>query len=260
MRLENKIAFITGAGGGIGRGIALRFAREGAKVAVVDIAHAKETADEIRQTGGQAVALTCDVSSPEQVHEAVSRASDWLGPINVLVNNAAIMPAGVLHETSIEDFDRTIAVNLRGTYLTSREIVPIMLEHGGGSIIHMASGTGILGLPGLAAYTATKGAIIALTRAMSTDYAPHGIRVNCVSPGTIDSPMLHEFVAKQTNQAAIRQAFDEMHPVGRVGTIEEVASVFVFLASDEASFVSGANYTVDGGLTSKGTQPQDETL
>ena len=122
----------------------------------------------------------------------------------------------------------------------------------------MASVTAQLGLPGIAAYSMTKGGLAALARAMSTDYAPLGIRVNSVSPGTIDSPMLHQFVAAQSDPVQMRKAYDEMHPIGRVGTIDEVASVFVFLASDEASFVTGANYTVDGGLSVKGEQPQDK--
>jgi NAD(P)-dependent dehydrogenase (short-subunit alcohol dehydrogenase family) len=132
-----------------------------------------------------------------------------------------------------------------------------MRRAGGGSIIFMASVTGILGLPGITAYSASKGALISLARAMSTDHAREGIRVNSVSPGTIDSPMLHAFAAAQSDPARIRREFDEMHPIGRVGTIDEVARVFVFLASDEASFVTGANYTVDGGLSVKGEQPQD---
>jgi NAD(P)-dependent dehydrogenase (short-subunit alcohol dehydrogenase family) len=132
-----------------------------------------------------------------------------------------------------------------------------MLAQAQGSIIHMASVTGLRGLPGIAAYSATKGALIALTRAMSTDYARLGIRVNCVSPGTIDSPMLHDFLAAQSDPMRLRAEFDAMHPIGRVGTIDEVANVFVFLASDEASFVTGSNYEVDGGLASKGEQPQD---
>jgi NAD(P)-dependent dehydrogenase (short-subunit alcohol dehydrogenase family) len=121
----------------------------------------------------------------------------------------------------------------------------------------MASVTGILGLPGIAAYSATKAGLIGLARAMSTDYARLGIRVNTVSPGTIDSPMLHNFLEEQSNPEYFRHAFDDMHPIGRVGTIEEVANVFVFLASDEASFVTGANYEVDGGIGVKGEQPQD---
>lgn len=259
-RLANKIALITGAAGGIGRGIAIRFAREGARVGVLDLSAAasQQVVDEISAAGGQALALGADISQEPEVERAVGRLRDAFGPINVLVNNAAVMPAGRLHETSPADFDRCLSVNLRGTYLVSRAVIPGMLEQGQGSIIHMASVTAILGLPGLAAYSATKGALVALARAMSTDYARFGIRVNAVSPGTIDSPMLHDFVAGQSDPDYYRRAFDEMHPIGRVGTIEEVANVFLFLASDESSFVTGANYEVDGGLGVKGEQPQDK--
>jgi NAD(P)-dependent dehydrogenase (short-subunit alcohol dehydrogenase family) len=261
MRLQNKVALVTGAGDGIGRGIAIRFACEGAKVGVLDVNEPKchETVGMILEQGGQAMALVVDVCEAGQVHWAVDTLARKFGPINVVVNNAAVMPAGKLHETSPEDFDRCFAVNLRGAYIVNREVIPTMLQQRSGSIIHMSSITGILGLPGIAVYSATKGALAALTRAMSTDYAHDGIRVNCVSPGTIDSPMLHNFVAAQNpaNQERIRKEFDDMHPIGRVGQIDEVASVFVFLASDESSFVTGANYTVDGGLSVKGEQPQD---
>jgi NAD(P)-dependent dehydrogenase (short-subunit alcohol dehydrogenase family) len=261
-RLENKVALVTGAAGGIGRGIAIRFAMEGAKVGVLDLSEeaSQVVVDEIKAAGGKAVALGADVGDEEQVAAAVDKLRQKYGPVTVLVNNAAVMPAGKLHETDPNDFDRCLRVNLRGAYLVSRAVIPGMLDLGIGSIIHMASVTGILGLPGLAAYTATKGGLIALARAMSTDYAGQGIRVNSVSPGTIDSPMLHDFVAGQSDPDFYRRAFDKMHPIGRVGTIEEVASVFVFLASDEASFVTGANYEVDGGLGVKGQQPQDDTI
>lgn len=259
MRLESKVALVTGAARGIGHGIAVRFAKEGAQVGVLDLHEAtcQSVVDEILQAGGQAIALGADVTDEQSVNAAVEKLKDHFGPANILVNNAAVMPSGRIHELHPDDFDRCIAVNLRGAYLCNRAVIPDMLAMGQGSIIHMASVTGIRGLPGIAAYSATKGALIALTRAMSTDYARDGIRVNSVSPGTIDSPMLHDFLAAQSRPDYLRQQFDDMHPIGRVGTIEEVASVFVFLASDEASFVTGSNYEVDGGLASKGEQPQD---
>lgn len=256
-RLAGKVALVTGAGGGIGQGIARRFAAEGAKVGVLDVhaAGVQQTMDQLHDEN--AIPLVCDLRDPDQVRDAVAQLRTAFGPINVVVNNAAVMPAGRLHETALDDWDRVFDVNVRGVYLVCREVIPDMIANGGGSIIHMASITGVLGLPGIAAYSATKGALIALTQAMSTDYAPLGIRVNAVSPGTIDSPMLHDFLAQQRDPAARRAEFDAMHPIGRVGTIDEVANVFVFLASDEASFVTGANYRVDGGLSVKGEQPQD---
>ncbi|MFW5696741.1 MAG: SDR family NAD(P)-dependent oxidoreductase [Phototrophicaceae bacterium] len=258
-RLAGKVALVSGAGNGIGRGIALKFAAEGASVGVLDIdgTQAQQVVDEIVAAGGKGLALAADVSQEDQVNAVVKKLTDAFGTITVLVNNAAVMPAGRLHETLPADFDRCLHVNLRGTYLLCRAVIPVMLKVHQGSIIHMASVTAILGLPGLAAYSATKGGLVALARAMSTDYARSGIRVNSVSPGTIDSPMLHNFVAAQSNPEMTRRAFDDMHPIGRVGTIEEVANVFVFLASDESSFVTGANYEVDGGLGVKGEQPQD---
>ncbi len=258
-RLDHKIALITGAGNGIGRGIALRFAQEGAVVGVLDVMPdgVNETVRQIRGADGKAHALICDLRDAEQVETTLAAFAKEAGTINVVVNNAAVMPTGRMHETSLENWDAVFDVNVRGAYLVNCAVIPGMLAIGQGSIIHMASVTGIRGLPGIAAYSATKGALIALTRAMSTDYARLGIRVNAVSPGTIDSPMLHNFLAAQQRPEVLRGMFDDMHPIGRVGTIEEVASVCVFLASDEASFVTGSNYEVDGGLSSKGEQPQD---
>ena len=259
-RLQGKVAIVTGAGGGIGAGLAQRFVREGAKVGLVDLNQAgcQKVVDAIRAAGGEAMAAGADVGDEADVEAAISEVRSAFGPVDILVNNAAIMPSGRIHETSPDDFDRCLRVNLRGAYLMSRAVIPEMLMHGKGNIIHMASVTGILGLPGIAAYSATKAGLIGLARAMSTDYARLGIRVNCVSPGTIDSPMLHNFLEEQSNPEYFRHAFDDIHPIGRVGTIEEVANVFVFLASDEASFVTGANYEVDGGIGVKGDQPQDQ--
>ncbi len=258
-RLDGKVALITGAARGIGRGIAMRFAAEGARVGVLDLDYdaCQQVVVEIGGAGGIAIALQCDIRHEAHVANALKKLKNAFGACNVLVNNAAVMPSGRIHETALNEFDQCLAVNLRGTFLVTRAVIPDMIASKNGSIIHMASVTGLLGLPGIAAYSATKGALIALARAMSTDYARDGIRTNSVSPGTIDSPMLHSFLAAQSDPERLRQDFDNMHPIGRVGTINEVASVCVFLASDESSFVTGSNYEVDGGLSSKGEQPQD---
>ena len=258
--LAGKVALVSGAARGIGRGIAGCFAAAGARVALVDVLPTvEEAAAEIRAAGGDARGIRADIMQENEVAVAIRRLRDEFGAAQILVNNAAVMPVGQLHETTPADFEHCLAVNLRGTYLVSRAVIPGMLATGGGSIIHMASVTGMLGLPGLAIYSATKGALIALTRAMSTDYARQGIRVNCVSPGTIDTPMLHSFVVDQRDPPDLLRQFDEMHPIGRVGRIEEVAEVCLFLASERASFITGSNYVVDGGLSVRGEQPQDQT-
>lgn len=259
LKLQDCVSLITGAGDGIGAGIAKRFSKEGAIVGILDVRadSVEQTCSLINQQGGQAIPLVVDLRNEDQVNLAVAQLIQSVGRVDVLINNAAIMPSGVLHETSTADWNSIFDVNVRGAFFASKAVIPGMLGRGKGCIIHMASVTGILGLPGLAAYSATKGALIALARAMSTDYAGKGIRVNSVSPGTIDSPMLHHFLLEQKNPDLLRKEFDAVHPIGRVGLIDEVASVCVFLASDDASFVTGANYTVDGGLSVKGQQPQD---
>jgi NAD(P)-dependent dehydrogenase (short-subunit alcohol dehydrogenase family) len=256
--LQGKVSLITGAGSGIGRGIALRFAQEGASVGVLDIQDdaCRRVVAEIQQEGGQAVALPADVTRADDVKRAVELLTHTFGPPTVLVHNAGVMPEGTIDQTSERDWDRVFAVNVKGAYLACREVVPLMRRAGGGSIVLMASLTGLNGLPGLAAYSATKGALISLARAMAIDHAREGIRVNSVSPGTIDSPMLHHAVAVTHNPEATRRAFDEVQPRGRVGTIAEAVNVFAFLASDQASFISGANISVDGGMSVKSEQPR----
>lgn len=257
-QLEGRVAVVTGAANGIGRGIALRLAQEGAAVGILDCDHAgcDSVQNEISLRGGRAMALPADVSDSDAMADAIRKLAGNCGPPTLAIHAASIMPAGAILETSESEWDRVHAINVKGAYLMCREVIPHMLHSRRGSIILMASITGVSGLPGLAAYSSTKGALIALSRAMAIDYSRDGIRVNAVAPGTIDSPMLHKFVAAQSDPEKTRQAFDEVQPRGRIGTIEEVANVVAFLASDQSSLISGATLIADGGMSIKGDQPR----
>lgn len=259
MRLQNKIAIVTGAGDGIGRGIALHFAREGADVAVCDLnpETVMETARLIEATGRRAIAEPFDITINDQVRTFVDRVAGQFGAINILVNNAAVMPVGPVEIQDEAVIDRILAVNLRAAIIFSKYCTPHMRRAGGGSIIHMASVTGHNGHPGVTVYGATKGALMALARGQAMELAKDGIRVNTVSPGTVDSPMLHRFIAEHaTDPVAARRGFDALHPIGRVATIDEVARVFVFLASDESSNITATDIRCDGGYCVQGQQPR----
>lgn len=256
--VEGKVALVTGAGSGIGRGIALHLAAEGAAVGVLDRdgPGCAKTAESIVQYQGNAAAIHADISRASDVAAAVKDLVQTLGPPSILIHAAGIMTTGAVEDTTEEDWDRVFSVNVKGAFFLCREVLPLMRAAGGGSIILVASLTGVLGFPGLAAYSGTKGALISLARAMAIDHAREGIRVNSISPGTIDSPMLHEFVAQQKDPVRTRAAFDEVQPRGRVGTIDEVARVAVFLASEHASLISGSNICLDGAASVKGDQPR----
>jgi len=248
MRLNGKRALITGAGGGIGKTTALRFAAEGAVVASADIDEraAEETAREIERAGGKALPLRLDISREADWESAVSRVSAQFGGIDVLFNNAAIFLIKPLIETSVEEWDRLMGVNVRGTFLGLKHVIPVMMKQGGGSIINNASTAGLVGSKGVALYGASKGAIRNLSRHASIEYAEYGIRVNSIYPGFVDTAMLRQRMDTEANG---RKEQGEKVPLGRIAEPREIADTVVFLASDESSYITGAEIVVDGGRT-----------
>jgi NAD(P)-dependent dehydrogenase (short-subunit alcohol dehydrogenase family) len=256
MRLANKVALITGAGTGIGRATALLFAQESARVVAQDInADAvQDTVQVIRQAGGEAVSMGGDVTSSVDAAAMVQKAMDTYGRVDVLVNNAGIWRGGTILDISEDDWDQTMSVNVKGIYLVSRYAVQQMMRQESGSIINAASGAALRGSPMSAAYNASKGAVLLLTKCMAVDFGRYGIRVNCICPGVIDTQMADQFLTYRSlgdddRKQALIETLEERHALGRFGQPAEVARVVLFLASDEASFVTGAAWPVDGGLS-----------
>ncbi|MCJ7504756.1 MAG: SDR family oxidoreductase [Acidobacteriia bacterium] len=251
MKLENRVAVITGAGSGIGRASALEFAREGARVVVADLnlAGALETVRQIKAGGGQAIAVETDVARPESVQTLVAQTLEAFSQVHVLLNNAAIQVNKTVEDTTVEEWNREINVNLGGVFLCSKFFLP-HLRQTRGCIINMSSVNGFFVEPMCAGYCATKAAIIGLTKAMAIDHGKEGIRVNCICPGYIDAGLAWGYFEAQPDPAAARAAAGKLHALWRIGRPEEVARVAVFLASDEASFMTGSAVVVDGGFGS----------
>jgi NAD(P)-dependent dehydrogenase (short-subunit alcohol dehydrogenase family) len=252
-RLEDRVAIITGGGGAIGRATARRLASEGAAVVVADQMEesAEATADELRAAGARAIALGVDVTNEAMVDALVERALDAFGRIDVLHNNAGVLLPGSVTEVSVEAWSKTLAVNVTGAFLCSRAVLPTMIAAGKGSIIHTSSVSGLVGEAGIAAYCASKGALVMLARQMAIDYARQGVRVNALCPGWIDTPFNDPAVERVGGKAALAPFIEVFVPMGRQGTPEEVADAVAFLASDDAGYVTGAALLVDGGLTAQ---------
>jgi NAD(P)-dependent dehydrogenase (short-subunit alcohol dehydrogenase family) len=249
MKLDHRVAIITGSASGIGRASAKEFAKEGAQVVVADINHggAQETAIQIEAAGGRALAVAMDVSDPQSVEALIAKTVQSFGKIDILFNNAAIQINKTVEDTTFEEWNREMAVNLGGVFLCSKFAIP-HLRNTKGCIVNMASVNGFFVEPMCAGYCATKGGIIALTKAMAIDHGKEGIRVNCICPGYIDSGLAWEYFEAQPNPAEARKVAAKLHALWRIGEPEEVGRVAVFLASHDASFLTGASVTVSGGF------------
>lgn len=250
MRLKDKIIIITGAGSGIGKSTAALFASEGATVIIADVQEdsGKAAVTEIEATGGNAMFIPCDVTDASSTTVMADQVFNTFGRIDVLFNNAGISGVGAVHEVSEEVWERVMRVNVTGVFLTCKAVLPYMMKTKKGSIINMSSGIAEIGVAERASYSASKGAVLSLTKAMQVDYAPYGIRVNALLPGTIMTPFVEGYLKTSLDPEASFAAIKRRQLSGELGKPEDVARAALFLASDESEFVMGSPLYVDGGL------------
>ena len=249
-KFNGKVAFVTGAASGIGRATALAFAREGARVVVADVGESanRETARQVEEAGGHALAVRCDVTNVDDIQAALAQTIDAFGRLDMAFNNAGVEPRKLVPtaETDIAEWDRIFGVDLRGVFLCMKYEIPLMLAGGGGAIVNASSGAGVIGIKNNAAYTAAKHGVIGLTRSAGLEYAAKGVRINAVCPGYIDTPMIERFAG---SSAEARAQVIAQEPIGRMGTPEEIAGTVVWMCSDAAGFMIGHALVVDGGQT-----------
>lgn len=253
MRFQNKVAVVTGAALGIGQATATALAQEGAAVVIADLdqKQGEATAKEIQGNGGQALFISANISVEDNVRAMVDRTVSHYGRLDILVNNAGIYIQGDVEQTSLEDWERLIAVNLTGAFLGMKYAVPAMVQNGGGVVVNVASEAGLVGIKGQVAYNVSKAGVIALTRSSAVDLAEKGIRVNSVCPGTTDTPLVKAAVNRAPDPAAARRQLEEVRPLNRLGSPAEIASAILYLASDEAGYATGAILSIDGGYTAQ---------
>jgi NAD(P)-dependent dehydrogenase (short-subunit alcohol dehydrogenase family) len=250
--LSGKVAVVTGSGSGIGQAISSLFGRQGAHVVALDLdeASAARTAEAIRSTGAGADAFACDVADAARVRtvfDAIERAHQR---VDILVNNAGISHVGTIEDTSEEEFDRLYRVNVKGVFLCSQAALPLMVRQGGGVILNLASIVALVGVPDRFAYSMSKGAVHTMTKSIAIDYVKRNIRCNCICPARVHTPFVDQFVARHYagREKEVLQQLADYQPMGRMGTAEEVAHLALYLCSDEAAFITGQAYPIDGGV------------
>ncbi|WP_410770441.1 SDR family NAD(P)-dependent oxidoreductase [Fontibacillus sp. BL9] len=248
-RLDNKVAIITGAAGGMGKSDALLFAKEGAKVVITDIQEDKvlAAAEEINQNGGEALGVVHNVTSEEDWKRVVDEAIAKFGKIDILVNNAGISSPTPMMDTTVELWNKVMDINIKSVFLGQKYVIPHMIDNGGGSIVNISSIAGLTGGNGAGPYTASKGAVRMLTKATAVDFAKHNIRCNSVHPGIIQTPMTEGLMEDEKMKAW----FHSVTPLPRLGLAEDIAAGVLFLASDESSYITGVELPIDGGYTAK---------